>query len=371
MQRDFVEPGAVDDQRLARRPSRRASARCCRSIFGSATPSNCTGGRAGLMQGPSKFMTVRTCRAAGGPAPHASSRDGRRARTGSRSRSRRAARAPFRATVDLRAQRLEHVGRAAARADAAIAVLGDRQAAAAATKAVAVETLISPDPSPPVPQQSAIEIIGPFERQRGGDKRARGADHLLGGLALHAKGDQHAGDLGRLEPAEHEPLEQMLGVFDRQVFAGEQLGQRIGDRDSVRRVQRRRRAAGAAASELDNLVMEIHLKQKSPPSGGRAVDDRWLVDQSRHRAARVAPHHQRRAVEGCGDGVQVRHANRVVRQGLARRSTRSTVDAFARRQWHGPRSSGCSSMVEQKPSKLTTRVQFPSPAPKFRASGGW
>jgi len=41
-----------------------------------------------------------------------------------------------------------------------------------------------------------------------------------------------------------------------------------------------------------------HLKQKSPPVGGRAVDDRMLVDQSRHRAARLASrHHQRRAVE--------------------------------------------------------------------------
>src|SRR6476660_2833987 len=29
---------------------------------------------------------------------------------------------------------------------------------------------------------------------------------------------------------------------------------------------------------------------------------------------------------------------------------------------------GCSSMVEQKPSKLTTRVRFPSPAPIFRQS---
>ena len=26
---------------------------------------------------------------------------------------------------------------------------------------------------------------------------------------------------------------------------------------------------------------------------------------------------------------------------------------------------GCSSMVEQKPSKLMTRVRFPSPAPRF------
>ena len=27
---------------------------------------------------------------------------------------------------------------------------------------------------------------------------------------------------------------------------------------------------------------------------------------------------------------------------------------------------GCSSMVEQKPSKLTTRVRFPSPAPDLK-----
>jgi hypothetical protein len=43
--------------------------------------------------------------------------------------------------------------------------------------------------------------------------------------------------------------------------------------------------------------MKIYLKQKSPPVGGRAVDDRWLVDQSRHRAARVEPRHQRATVE--------------------------------------------------------------------------
>jgi hypothetical protein len=40
------------------------------------------------------------------------------------------------------------------------------------------------------------------------------------------------------------------------------------------------------------------LVQKSPPDGGRAVDDRKLVDQSRHRAARLALcHHHRRAAE--------------------------------------------------------------------------
>jgi hypothetical protein len=43
--------------------------------------------------------------------------------------------------------------------------------------------------------------------------------------------------------------------------------------------------------------MKLTWKEKSPPVGGRAVDDRMLVDQSRHRAASVAPRHQRRAVE--------------------------------------------------------------------------
>ncbi len=36
----------------------------------------------------------------------------------------------------------------------------------------------------------------------------------------------------------------------------------------------------------------------------------------------------------------------------------------------GPfKTGGCSSMVEQKPSKLTTRVRFPSPAPDFSSPG--
>jgi hypothetical protein len=39
--------------------------------------------------------------------------------------------------------------------------------------------------------------------------------------------------------------------------------------------------------------MSVHLKQKSPPVGGRAIDDRVLVDQSRHRAAKDEPRHQR------------------------------------------------------------------------------
>ena len=75
-----------------------------------------------------------------------------------------------------------------------------------------------------------IEIVGPVERQSGGAERLRRADHFLGGLALHSQSDQHSGDFGGLELAEHQPLEEMLGILDRQVFARQQLGQRVGDR---------------------------------------------------------------------------------------------------------------------------------------------
>ena len=60
VKRDFVESRAVDDQRLARRPCAASVCAIRRSILGSATPSSCTGGRAGLMHGPSRFIIVRT-----------------------------------------------------------------------------------------------------------------------------------------------------------------------------------------------------------------------------------------------------------------------------------------------------------------------
>jgi hypothetical protein len=43
--------------------------------------------------------------------------------------------------------------------------------------------------------------------------------------------------------------------------------------------------------------MRIYLKQKSPPMAGGQSMIGWLVDQSRHRAARVQPRHQMVTVE--------------------------------------------------------------------------
>jgi hypothetical protein len=86
------------------------------------------------------------------------------------------------------------------------------------------------------------QIIGPLERQRGGEQAARGADHLVGRFALHTQGNQHAGDFGGLELAEHQALEQMLGLVGRQVIAVEEARQGIGHRPLVDdRVAERRR----------------------------------------------------------------------------------------------------------------------------------
>ena len=71
-----------------------------------------------------------------------------------------------------------------------------------------------------------------------------------------------------------------------------------------------------------------------------------------------------------GEGVQVRHSNRLVGHRLAAGQAGQAVDAFGPAMAMAESPSGCSSMVEQKPSKLTTRVRFPSPAPISRAAGG-
>ena len=88
--------------------------------------------------------------------------------------------------------------------------------------------------------------------------------------------------------------------------------------------------------------------------------------QPRHRAARKGTRHQRvlaispermavRCMAPWVGGIFL------LRQADARR--RRHVDDLPASMARAVAPSGCSSMVEQKPSKLTTRVRFPSPAP--------
>jgi hypothetical protein len=108
------------------------------------------------------------------------------------------------------------------------------------------------------------------------------ADHLLGGLTLHSKRNQHSSDFGRFEPPEHEPFEQVLCILNRQVLAGEQLRKGILNRHIGR--EEGRVGPKGIRTEWDNGHGML-LKQKSPPLAGGQSMIVWLIDQSRHRAA--------------------------------------------------------------------------------------
>ena len=78
----------------------------------------------------------------------------------------------------------------------------------------------------------------------GGERMPLPLVHALG-LIKRAAAEVNR-DLGGLEAAEHQSLEQMLRIFGRQVLAGEQQRQRIGYRQvDERRLGPRRRRLGA------------------------------------------------------------------------------------------------------------------------------
>ena len=174
--------------------------------------------------------------------------------------------------LDLRSERLDHVGRAAARADAAIAMLGDRQPTGGGDKRRGGGDV---DEAGTVAARAAaigIEIVGTIERQRRGAQGPGGPDHFVRRLALHPKRDQHAGNLGRLELAEHQPLEQMLRILGRQVLPVEQFWQRVCDR--LKRIVgvavfvKRERSDSGLAGKSQNLVHGSPETKK--PAGWRA-----------------------------------------------------------------------------------------------------
>ena len=106
-------------------------------------------------------------------------------------------------------------------------MLGDRQAGGGGDEAGRGRDVDQPRPVAPGAAAVGEQAVGPVERGRGGGQRVGGADHLLRGLALHPQRDQHAADLARLEFAEHEAFEQMLGVVDGEVLAREEFGERV------------------------------------------------------------------------------------------------------------------------------------------------
>ena len=132
----------------------------------------------------------------------------------------------FGADVELRAELLEHVGRAAARGHRAVAVLGDRQAGRGGGEGDGGRDV---DRGRAVAAGAAAvgeEIIGPREISVGGAQRAGGAGQLRRGLALEPKSDQHGGDGGLGKPAGDQLGEQGFGFGLGERFAGVEPGQR-------------------------------------------------------------------------------------------------------------------------------------------------
>ena len=205
------------------------------------------------------------------------------------------------AHVQLRPELLEHVGRAAARGDRAVAVLGDRQAGRGRGEG---------DRGRDVDRGGAVaagaaavgeEIIGPREIGVGGSKGPGGAGQLLGRLALEPKRDEHRGD-GRLGQSPGDELgEQRLGFGFGEGFAGVEPGERgLGGRWL-------RTSARTYFGWVDMAIFLENGAQKKRPagSGGPSGDfGLFLEGPVHHRwssaAAEEMSHHQCQACAAAG-----------------------------------------------------------------------
>ena len=165
----------------------------------------------------------------------------------------------------------------------------------------------------------------------------------------------------RLSVPSDDPLEQVLADRRSRSSPSSSRGDgRFGSRHRAR-LERERHSRGKSR----NLVHGTHLKQKSPPLAGGQSMIGWLADQSRHRAAKVdrATTGERSRSRRWRSGSSCESLGRAELAGGQAPAARLTAWRGAMALGLAP-ASGCSSMVEQKPSKLTTRVRFPSPAPK-------
>ena len=106
-------------------------------------------------------------------------------------------------------------------------MLGDWQAAGGGDEAGRGRDVDQPRPVAAGAAAVGEQSVGPVERGRGGGERVGRADHLLRGLALHPKRDQHAANFAGLEFAEDEAFEEMLAVVAGEVLAREEFGQGV------------------------------------------------------------------------------------------------------------------------------------------------
>jgi hypothetical protein len=190
--------------------------------------------------------------------------------------------------VEPRSQRLEHVGRAAFRCEGAVPVLHHREAAGRSDDAGCGRDV---DRSGEIPAGAAAvgeEIAGGWEGPGRGTQRERCAGQLVGRFAFDSKRDECGRHERFAQAAVDDAAEQLAGGVAIDIAAVEKPRDRRFDSGALQPV-----LGAGLPRKGQNLGHEHSPETKKPADGGRAVDDRWLVDQSRHRAAWVDGRHQR------------------------------------------------------------------------------
>ena len=111
--------------------------------------------------------------------------------------------------------------------------LATRTPAPASTSAAAVETLMVPARSPPVPHVSKTSPA--LMRQRHGVRAHRlcQADDFFRALALHRQPDQQPGQLRRRGLARHHEIHRAGGLLGRQVLVPGQFVQQLGEHSNA------------------------------------------------------------------------------------------------------------------------------------------
>jgi hypothetical protein len=310
VQRDLVEPGAVDDHRLldAER-SQRARHRFEQPLLGDAEQLHARLGRvhagaedvhdrADAERAPHRpgmaqaGMILRRVQEADARLVERAPRDGRRA-------------------VELHAELLEHVGRAAARGDRTVAVLGDRQAGGGGGEGDRGGEV---DRARPVAAGAAAvgeQIVRPVEGKIGGAQRAGGADQLLHRLAADLQRDQHRGDRRLVERAADERAEQQFGLVALERRPRIEQGQDVGFALPLRR------RLGGEIGHVHGSNPAADGQRKSPPVAAGLVSIKGGLESRHHRCRRAAsaglPRHQSQARAAAAAGAGLRDAAMAIR----------------------------------------------------------
>ncbi len=264
-------PGRRGRRASARCPRRRATSASRGAAAASPTPRTWRVAPAGFVSGPSRLNDVRTpiSRRVGPAWRIAGWKFGREQEREAVAPERLAG--ARRVVVDPDAERVEHVGRAGARGDRPVAVLGDRDTGRGHDERRRGRDV----------ERAAPVAAGPDQVDRAGRRldpddpvahRAGEPGQLVGRLAAHPERDEEGGQLGRGRLAVHHRAHRGARLVERQRPAVDDRGQRGPDDLAHRTPPRRAAAAGrprsagsASSAHARPVANEPATRRAGPP----------------------------------------------------------------------------------------------------------